>query len=78
MDAREDNFKERRISEIPHYFSNTLKYNILNNRKATEDEDMIRKTGYFANPDDDSYQSNIGNIQKVQGESGNVTMRTEE
>ena len=57
--------KERGISEITHYFSNTLKYNILNKyRKATEDEDMIRKTGYFANPDDDSYQSNPGVIHK--------------
>ena len=58
---------------------NTLKYNILNkDRKATEDEDMIRKAGYFANPDDDSYQSNPRVIHKTNFGSGNLRIRTEE
>ena len=66
LDLVLDNQRERRISEITHYFSNTLNYNILNkDGKANEDEDMIRKTGYFANPDDDSYQSNPGVMHKT-------------
>jgi hypothetical protein len=52
---------ERKISEtIDHTTSFKFKVNSL--RKGTQDEMMIRKTGYFANPDSDRYQSNINDI----------------
>lgn len=58
------------VSDIPNRFENTLTNNVIRNkRKATEDNDIRDRTGSFANPDEDPYQSRVRFISDATQES---------
>lgn len=51
---------KRMVSDISNRFENTLTNNIIKHkRKQTEDNDIRDRTGSFANPDEDAYQSRV-------------------
>lgn len=76
-----DNFKvsiERKGSELTTEAPNPFKFNFMNKvRKATEDEGVLRKTGYFVNAQESNHQSSILEIANNKAASENL-QRTEE
>jgi hypothetical protein len=79
--ANEDKIRflttNRKISQAALHYKNTLSTNMFQrDRTVTEDVNIVDKTGSFANPDDEVYQSKI--VLKNLNTSNKEIIRTEE